>query len=201
MSGGTLVGFNADPPAKPDRRGTGIALIAAIGAPAALLLFQTVPAEESGRTVKVTQQADGSVSLEHRAGSEHLIAYRDMVGVLTICDGDTRNVRAGMVETREGCTRRLEQQLLAHAEPVMACVPTLREPGRDYQRAAAVSLSFNIGTSGFCHSTAAARFRAHDWRRGCDAFLAWNRAGGREVRGLTLRRQRERAICLRGLPA
>jgi GH24 family phage-related lysozyme (muramidase) len=28
----------------------------------------------------------------------------------------------------------------------------------------------------------------------------WNKAGGREVRGLTLRRKRERVECYRGLP-
>ncbi len=195
-----LVGFNADPaPPKVSRKGIGTALVALVGGPAAVLLFTNVPAEESGRQVDASLQADGSVQVEHRAGAEHRTAYRDIVGVLTICDGDTKGVRAGMVETREGCTRRLEQQLIAHAEPVMACVPTLREPGRDYQRAAAVSLAFNIGVSGFCRSTAAKRFRVRDWRGGCDAFLVWNRAGGKVVRGLTLRRQRERAICLRGL--
>lgn len=61
------------------------------------------------------------------------------------------------------------------------------------------ALIFNIGTGGFCRSTAARRFNAGNWRGGCDAFLMWNKAGGREVRGLTLRRQRERALCLKGL--
>lgn len=46
---------------------------------------------------------------------------------------------------------------------------------------------------------AARRFNAGNWRGGCDAFLMWNRAGGRVVRGLALRRARERALCLKGL--
>jgi len=71
--------------------------------------------------------------------------------------------------------------------------------GREQQLIASVSLAYNIGTGGFCRSTAARRFNAGNWRGGCDAFLMWNRAGGRVVRGLTLRRQRERAICLTGL--
>ena len=50
-----------------------------------------------------------------------------------------------------------------------------------------------------CRSTAARRFNAGDWRGGCEAFLMWNKAGGRPVRGLTLRRQRERALCMKGL--
>lgn len=43
------------------------------------------------------------------------------------------------------------------------------------------------------------RFSAGNWRGGCDAFLMWNKAGGRVVRGLSLRRARERALCLKGL--
>lgn len=37
------------------------------------------------------------------------------------------------------------------------------------------------------------------WSEACDAFLKFNRAGGREIRGLTNRRKAERAICLKGL--
>lgn len=172
-----------------------------VGVLAALGLYTSVPADESGRKVEAKTTATGQIVVEHKGGDEHLTAYRDIVGVLTICDGDTANVRPGMVETREGCQRRLEEQLIAHAEPVMACIPTLREPGRDYQRWAAVSLAFNVGVAAACKSTMARRFLARDWRGGCDAILMWNRAGGKVVRGLALRRERERAICVTGLPA
>lgn len=124
-------------------------------------------------------------------------AYKDIVGVWTICDGDTYDVRPGQVATKAECDARLERQLIAHAEPVLKCVPGLKD--RPYQLAAAASLAYNIGPVGFCRSTAAKRFRAGDWRGGCDAFLAWRFAGGKEVRGLLNRRKAERAICLRGL--
>ena len=169
-----------------------------ITASSAALLFSLVPKEESGRTVSATVQ-DGGVVVEHVAGPEHRTAYRDIVGVLTICDGDTSDVRAGQVATREECTDRLERQLMAHTAPVIRCVPELRNIQHESQLVASVSLAYNIGTAGFCRSTVARRFNAGQWRLGCDAFLMWNRAGGREIRGLTLRRQRERAICLRGL--
>lgn len=84
-----------------------------------------------------------------------------------------------------------------YAAGVIACVPALY--GRGQQAAAAVSLAYNIGVGGFCRSTAARHFRAGRWREGCNAFLMWNRAGGRVVRGLTLRRQRERDLCVVGL--
>ena len=130
-------------------------------------------------------------------GREHR-AYRDIVGVWTICDGDTKNVHAGQVATDAECDKRLERQLIAHARPVMECVPRLTKD-RPYQLAASASLAYNIGVSAFCRSTVARKFNRGDWRGGCDAILMWDRAGGRKVRGLTRRRQAERAICLRGL--
>jgi lysozyme len=172
-------------------------LVALVGAGAAILLATLIPHDESGRTVEATVTDDGRLLVDHIKGPQYLKAYADIVGVWTICDGDTKGVRAGMVETEAGCTARLERQLIAHAAPVLKCVPGLK--GRDSQLVASVSLAYNIGTGGFCKSTVARRFNAGDWRGGCDAMLMWNKAGGREVRGLTLRRQRERALCLKGL--
>jgi len=124
-------------------------------------------------------------------------AYRDIVGVWTICYGDTANVQPGQVATDAECQARLERQLIAHAKPVMQCVPGLAAKGREYALAASASLAYNIGPGAFCRSTAARRFNAGDWRGGCDAFLAWNRAGGRVIRGLDNRRRAERALCLK----
>lgn len=174
------------------------ALVALVGTTAAAALLVLVPEEESGRRVTTTINSDGSVTARHVGGKQYLAAYRDIVGVWTICDGDTNNVRGGMVETPEGCQRRLEAQLIAHAKPVLACVPGLRDPRRSGPLVASVSLAYNIGTSGFCRSTVARRFNAGDWRGGCDAMLMWDKAGGRKVRGLTRRREKERALCMRG---
>lgn len=156
-------------------------LVAIVGAIAATSLFASVPKEE---------------------GTEYK-AYRDIAGIWTVCQGDTKDVHPGLIETPEGCRQRLEMQLVAHARPVMACTPALSETGRDYQRAAAVSLAYNIGVGAYCRSTADKRFDVGDWKGGCDAFLSWSKAkvNGqlRTVQGLLSRRQRERAICLRGL--
>lgn len=172
-------------------------LVLLVGSAAALALAVMIPHDESGRTVEAGLSDDGRLLVDHVKGPQYLKAYADIVGVWTICDGDTNNVRPGMVETQAGCTARLERQLIAHAKPVLACVPGLK--GRDNQLVASVSLTYNIGTAGFCKSTAAREFNAGRWKAGCDAFLRWRFAGGREVRGLTLRRQRERALCLKGL--
>lgn len=178
-------------------------LVALVGVVAAMALTVMIPKDESGRTVDATVTDAGELQVRHVGGKQYLRAYADIVGVWTICDGDTKNVRPGMIETEAGCTRRLEQQLIAHAKPVLECVPALGKPEREQQLVASVSLAYNIGPTGFCRSTVARRFNSGHWRAGCDAFLMWDKArvNGklRPVRGLTLRRQRERAVCLTGL--
>lgn len=118
--------------------------------------------------------------------------YRDVTGKPTVCYGDTKDVRA---RTEAECSVLLVARM-AHdfAPAVIACVPSLAD--RPKQLAASLSLAWNIGTGAFCKSTAARRFNAGQWKAGCDAFLMWRFAGGREVRGLLNRRRAERELCL-----
>ncbi len=183
------------PPARP-RRTLAAVIGSAIGAVA---LLTVTPAFESGRTVAVTAAPNGNMTVRHVAGRQYLDAYLDIVQVPTACDGITKGIRIGQRFTEAQCTAMLEHELVVHAEAVIACVPQLY--GRDREAPAAVSLAYNIGGPSFCRSTAARHFRAREWRKGCDALLMWNRAGGRVVAGLVNRRQRERDICLNGFKA
>lgn len=127
------------------------------------------------------------------------VGYRDIVGIATKCTGDTYDVVVGKIYTKAECDASLERQLIAHAKPVLTCTPVLRD--KPEQLSAAISLAYNIGPSGYCRSSVARRFNAGDFRGACDAFLMWNKAGGRPITGLTNRRKAERAVCLKGLPA
>lgn len=138
------------------------------------------------------------VSVWETGGKPQLVAYRDIVGVWTICGGETQGVKPGMVETVEGCAARDEAALIRHAEPVLACTPSLR--GHPNQLSAAISLAYNVGTGAYCRSTVDRRFDAGQWRAACDAFLMWNKAGGKVVNGLDRRRRAERDLCLKDLP-
>ncbi|MBN8832094.1 MAG: lysozyme [Sphingomonadales bacterium] len=122
--------------------------------------------------------------------------YRDIVGVWTVCTGETRAPMRRY--TRNECEAMLSRALANdYAPAVLRAVPVLRE--RPHQLAASISLAYNIGPAAFARSTVARRFNTGDWRGGCDAFLAWRFAGGREVRGLLNRRTDERRLCLTGL--
>jgi lysozyme len=119
--------------------------------------------------------------------------YRDIVGVMTVCYGETQAVMRRYSDTE--CSAMLSRRVEGdYARLILKCVPGFA--ARPHPFAAAISLSYNIGTAGFCRSTSARRFNSGDWRGGCDAMLAWNRAGGKVVNGLVRRREAERRLCL-----
>lgn len=121
--------------------------------------------------------------------------YQDIVGVWTVCYGETKVAMRRYSDAE--CRDMLDASLVGYAEPVLARNPGLRD--RPSQLAAAVSLTYNIGAANYRRSTVARRFDAGNWRGACDAFLMWNRAGGRVVKGLDNRRRAERKLCLSGL--
>lgn len=121
-------------------------------------------------------------------------AYPDIVGVPTICYGETKNVKLGQTATKEQCDAQLSARLVEFNQGVESCIT---RPLRDNERVAFVSLSYNIGVAAFCKSTVVRRFNAGDKAGACDAILMWNRAGGKVVQGLVNRRQKERELCLR----
>lgn len=127
-----------------------------------------------------------------------------ILGLLRHALGDTTDVVVGYRYTEAECQASLERQQIAHAAPVLACVPALA--GRTNQLAAAVSFAYNVGTGAFCRSTVAHRFNIGEWRGGCRAFNEddagrpqWVTASGRVLLGLVKRRAAERALCETGL--
>lgn len=126
-----------------------------------------------------------------------LNAYRDVVGVATICYGETRGVKMGDSHSKAECDAMLLKGLQDFERGVFACAPALAE-APDPRVVAHVSLAYNIGVGAYCKSSAARRFNAGDIRASCDAFLLWNKARGVVFPGLTKRRQAERELCLRG---
>lgn len=127
-----------------------------------------------------------------------LVAYRDPVGIPTICMGSIKGVRMGMTKTLAECQALLTEELVEHEIGMRAC---LKNPDTltDGAYGAMVSFTYNVGTGAFCKSTAAKLINAGNIRAACDQLLRWDRAGGIRLPGLTKRRKAERAMCLEGL--
>lgn len=144
-----------------------------------------------------------SSALERDEGKRN-VSYADIAGIPTSCYGHTGpDVRVGQYRTDAQCRQLLRGDVAKHLQGVLSCSPVLAQYPE--QLAAATRLTFNIGVTGYCRSSVAARFNAGDWRGACNAFLPWNKARVRGrlvvVRGLADRRARERALCMTGLAA
>ncbi len=138
-----------------------------------------------------------------------LRAYLDTLPtkpVWTICDGDTDNVKAGMVETPQGCNKRLAVKMERDYRPALVkCIPSWDKKPLSW-RSMMLSLSWNIGTGGACSSTAARLGRDGQYQASCNAATAFNKAGGRVIIGLAKRREMgdasrigEGELCVSGL--
>ncbi len=156
------------------------------------------PAKKHSRLKRNAGLMAAGVALVGAWEGRKLVAYKDIVGVPTVCFGETRGVKMSDAYTKEQCQVMLGDGLVEFEAGMRGC---LTEPDKvpDGPYIAALSLSYNIGTGAFCRSTVRMRFNQENYRAGCDAFLMWNKAGGRVVKGLTNRRKHERRVCLDGI--
>ena len=120
-------------------------------------------------------------------------AYRDPVGILTIGVGHTSAagglvVKAGMTITRQQAFDLLREDLVKFLGRCETAMPDAKK----YEIEGAASFDFNTGAIYKASWVGA-------WKAGNDAdatrrFKLWNKAGGKVLRGLVARREREADI-------
>ncbi|WP_145917170.1 lysozyme [Serratia plymuthica] len=119
--------------------------------------------------------------------------YRDVVGVLTVCYGHTgADIIPGKTYSEAECKAMLNKDLVPFARSVERSV---KVPSSEYQKAALISFSYNVGVKAFESSTLLKKLNAGDSTGACDEIRRWNKAGGKVWRGLVNRREVEREIC------
>ncbi len=142
----------------------------------------------------------GALAAQTVGGFEglRLYAYRDVIGVVTACYGETAGIKMGMLFSKETCNNMLVDSLIKHEQGMRACMAAPDAlPIKVY--VADLSLTYNIGTGGFCNSTVVRLQNVGDLRASCEVFRRYNRAGGRVIQGLVTRREAERKLCLEGI--
>lgn len=123
--------------------------------------------------------------------------YQDIVGVWTWCTGHTEpGVKPKQAYTRAECDALLASDTGKAYAFVAKCI---RQDLPVPVLASFTSLAFNVGRQGVCGSTLQRKANARDLKGACAQLLRWNRAGGKEVPGLTNRRKSEYALCMSGV--
>jgi len=113
----------------------------------------------------------------------------------TIGYGRAHGVNPGDTFTLEEAEAWLTEDM---AEAYSVIDKAVTVPLSNQQRDALCSFVFNVGGGAFQKSTLLRLLNAGDYNGASDQLLRWNKAGGRVMRGLTLRRRKERALFLSG---
>ena len=119
--------------------------------------------------------------------------YKDIIGVSTVCYGETRGVQQRRYSDAE-CTQMLFTRLAEFNEELGRCI---QRPVPDNVRAAVLSLAYNAGSAAVCRSTLMRKLNQGDFLGACAELDKWVMAGGRRIQGLANRRAVERELCER----
>lgn len=129
-----------------------------------------------------------------------LEAYQDVVGVWTIGYGHTGPdvTYATPKITPEQADDLLEDDLGKFERGVAMYLGDAKATQGQFD--AMVSLSYNVGLGNFRSSTVLREHKEGDFEHAADAFLLWNKAGGKVFEGLVRRREGEREHYLADTP-
>lgn len=125
--------------------------------------------------------------------------YRDPVGVLTYCYGETTGIKdaKGKRFSEQQCRDLLTRRMAHYDQGNAACTANWLSLPVEV-RGAFNSFSYNLGNAAYCKSTAAKLLRAGKVRDACHQMGRFIRAGGKILKGLVTRRAVEQTMCLRG---
>jgi GH24 family phage-related lysozyme (muramidase) len=140
---------------------------------------------------------DLTVPLVEQFEGLRLTAYPDpgtggapwTIGFGSTTDEQGRAIVPGTTWTHERAEARFRTQLADFGKGVDRLLDG--KPTTASQKAAMVSLAYNIGLTAFSRSTVLREHLAGNYSAAADAFAAWNKAGGKILPGLTRRRAAE----------
>ena len=130
-----------------------------------------------------------------------LKAYKDSVGIWTVGFGNIFNLDTGnpIKEGDEISLETAERWLKIEVDNLQAKMrKVITVPLNDNQWTALTSLAYNIGFGAFKRSTLLRLLNAGASKEEvAKQILRWNKAGGKEIKGLTNRRQAESNLFLK----
>lgn len=129
----------------------------------------------------------------------HREVYIDPVGLPTVCVGRMdRSLKLGQEFSVEECMKMFAEDYKKHQKQLENVV---RVPFKsDWQKEALTDFTFNVGIGNVKSSTLIRLLNQGRHEEACRQLTRWNKAGGRELRGLTTRRANTMPYCLGILP-
>jgi lysozyme len=128
-----------------------------------------------------------TVGVGHVIDQSHIKVPLAERKALPIPDGWDRTLSMGEVD------EMLAKDLQSFENGVRRLCPNGLTPGR---LGALTSFAFNVGLGNLQRSTIRMKHNRGDYEGAAEAFMAWTKAGGKELKGLVNRRKDERALYL-----
>ncbi|MDG6880960.1 Phage-related lysozyme (muraminidase) [Phocoenobacter uteri] len=123
--------------------------------------------------------------------------YKCPADILTVGIGSTQG-SGDVIEIREYSDEEIAERWKNDIRKAEECVNQFANGENLPQGAfeAATSITFNVGCSRMRYSTLFRYARAGKIKAMCDQFPRWKYAGGKVLKGLVTRREKERELCL-----
>lgn len=127
-------------------------------------------------------------------------AYLDPIDIPTIgwgsiYDTDGSRVKMGRVWSKQLAQEQLEKEIKHFLNGLLVASPNLAKVNNS-RVIACLSFCFNLGLGAYRSSTFRRKINEGNWQEASQQVLRWNRAGGKVLRGLTIRRQAESLLLL-----
>lgn len=127
-----------------------------------------------------------------------LVAYRDIVGVPTVCYGETRGVQMGDKYTKAECEEMLRKSVAEYYSKLQPYMTNKDIPIG--VQASLLELAYNVGIHAAGTSTMMKLANQGKYKEACQQLDRWVKAGGGRVQGLVNRRADSKVnLCLKGL--
>ena len=121
--------------------------------------------------------------------------YSDPVGLPTVCVGHMdKNLKRGQSFSDEDCLNLFAKDWVKHQKQLDSLVKV--SYASEWQRAALTDFTFNVGIGNVRSSTLIKLLNQGRHEEACIQLLRWNKAGGRVLRGLVIRRENTLPYCL-----
>jgi lysozyme len=138
----------------------------------------------------------------HKVIGQQVHAYHDPVGYPTIGYGHLLNKNAWSdltkfeVLTFLTAEQLLQKDMLYASTRALELSPILGKIEHIHRWASIADFCFNCGDGNYKVSTLRKKVNEENWQEASEQILKWDKAGGKKLRGLTLRRQAESALLI-----
>ena len=124
-----------------------------------------------------------------------LNSYKDCIGIWTLGYGQTQNIKQGMTWTQQQADEDVVITALAVLNQAVKYSPILATVNIE-KLAAIADFIYNLGVGNYAKSTLKKQVDAGNWMAASSEIKKWNKAAGKELKGLTIRRVKEAHLLL-----